>query len=429
MSNTSAAGQCPGCGAEIPAEAPQGLCPKCLLEGVSSPTEGGDTTGEAREAPPIDFVAAGFPELEIIELIGQGGMGFVYKARQPKLDRHVALKILPERLAEDAAFRERFAREGRVLASLNHPNIVTVYDFGEANGFFYLMMEFVDGVNLRQAMNAGRFTPGEALKVVPHICDALQFAHGEGVLHRDIKPANILLDSKGRVKIADFGIAEIVGESKPGTTLTGSGYALGTPHYMAPEQIEKPNEVDHRADIYSLGVVFYELLTGELPLGRFALPSEKSPVSDSVDDIVLRALAKERERRQQSADELKTEVEGATRGGALRSGAGDAGPGGTRVIRRWSKAVASGAAVNVLALAPAALLMAMVAMMASDPLWNPTGPELAFTIGGVVLWGALALTGLVLGVVGVWNIDASGGRMRSRELGISCAWFWPVSTI
>ena len=318
MSNKSDAGQCPGCGAEIPAEAPQGLCPKCLLEGVSSPTEGGDTTGEAREAPPIDFVAAGFPELEIIELIGQGGMGFVYKARQPKLDRHVALKILPERLAEDAAFRERFAREGRVLASLNHPNIVTVYDFGEANGFFYLMMEFVDGVNLRQAMNAGRFTPGEALKVVPHICDALQFAHGEGVLHRDIKPANILMDSKGRVKIADFGIAKIVGESKPGTTLTGSGYALGTPHYMAPEQIEKPGTVDHRADIYSLGVVFYELLTGELPLGRFALPSEKSTADPSVDEVVLRALDKERERRQQSADEMKTEVEHATR--SVRAG-------------------------------------------------------------------------------------------------------------
>jgi serine/threonine protein kinase len=197
------------------------------LEGVSSPTEGGDTTGEAREAPPIDFVAAGFPELEIIELIGQGGMGFVCKARQPKLDRHVALKILPERLAEDAAFRERFAREGRVLASLNHPNIVTVYDFGEANGFFYRMMEFVDGVNLRQAMNAGRFTPGEALKVVPHICDALQFAHGEGVLHRDIKPANILLDSKGRVKIADFGIAKIVGESTRGGDADGERLRAG----------------------------------------------------------------------------------------------------------------------------------------------------------------------------------------------------------
>lgn len=324
MSNTSDARQCPGCGAEIPAEAPQGLCPKCLLEGVSAPTEGGDTTGEAPEAPPLEFVAAGFPELEIIELIGRGGMGFVYKARQPKLDRYVALKILPERLAEDAAFRERFAREGRVLASLNHPNIVTVFDFGEANGFFYLMMEFVDGVNLRQAMNAGRFTPQEALKVVPHICDALQFAHGEGVLHRDIKPANILMDSKGRVKIADFGIAKIVGEGRRGATLTASGYALGTPHYMAPEQIEKPGTVDHRADIYSLGVVFYELLTGELPLGRFALPSERSTVDGSVDNVVLRALDKERERRQQSADEMKTEVEHITRSvgaGVVQAGA------------------------------------------------------------------------------------------------------------
>src|SRR5206468_10653925 len=245
-------------GGPIPAEAPQGLCPKCLLQQASVPTDAG--TGESSRpiAPARAELAAAFPQLEILELIGQGGMGFVFKARQPKLDRFVALKILPQALAGDPAFAERFAREGRTLARLNHPNIVTVHDFGQANGFFYLLMEFVNGVNLRQAMRVGRFTPEQALAVVPKICDALQFAHNEGILHRDIKPENILLDAKGRVKIADFGIAkllaaemqaltqlggtELTPEAAKGTprqvNLTETGNTLGTPQYMAPEQFE-----------------------------------------------------------------------------------------------------------------------------------------------------------------------------------------------
>jgi serine/threonine protein kinase len=234
-------------------------------------------------------------------------MGFVYKARQPGLDRVVALKVLPQRLAGEPGFRERFTREGRMLARLGHPSIVNVFDFGESGDFFYLLMEYVDGVNLRQAMRAGRFTLAQALTVVPKICEALSYAHGEGVLHRDIKPENILLDTRGRVKIADFGIAKLLGEADG--HLTAANAQLGTPHYMAPEQIERPSEVDHRADIYSLGVVFYEMLTGELPLGHFAPPSEKSPLDPRIDYVVMRALARERERRQQSAGEIKTQVE------------------------------------------------------------------------------------------------------------------------
>jgi serine/threonine protein kinase len=304
---------CPRCGSAIQAEAPQGLCPKCLLAAVSLPTETGTGAPAGKFAvPPVAELAAVFPHLEILELIGQGGMGVVFKARQPKLDRLVALKILPTALAADAAFAERFTREGRVLARLNHPNIVTVHDFGQANGYFYLLMEFVDGANLRQAMKAGRFTPDQALAVVPKVCDALQYAHNEGILHRDIKPENILLDAKGRVKIADFGIAKLVGEPLAEKSLTASGARLGTPHYMAPEQIEKPSDVDHRADIYSLGVVFYEMLTGELPLGRFAKPSEKSTSDPRLDAVVFRTLEKEPGRRTQSASEVKTQVENIT---------------------------------------------------------------------------------------------------------------------
>jgi serine/threonine protein kinase len=288
---------------------------------ASIPTEAGKGAA-AKSAPPTqEELAAAFPQLEILGLIGQGGMGYVFKARQPKIERLVALKILPQSLAADPAFAERFTREGRMLARLNHPNIVTLYDFGQAGGFFYLLMEFVDGVNLRQAMKVGRFTPAQALSIVPRICEALEYAHHEGILHRDIKPENILLDSRGRVKIADFGIAKLVGgedspPGQPGTApsappanLTETGKVLGTPQYMAPEQFEHPQDVDQRADIYSLGVVFYEMLTGELPLGRFAPPSEKSTVDPRVDEVVLHTLEKERERRTQTAGEVKTQVE------------------------------------------------------------------------------------------------------------------------
>ena len=311
---------CPKCGGAIPADAPQGLCPRCVLAAAAMPTEAARTTGPRVAAPPLENVRAAFPQLEIIELIGQGGMGVVYKARQPKLDRFVALKILAESLATDPTFEERFTREARMLAKLSHPNIVTIYDHGIASApqtpdarpetqFYYLLMELVDGVNLRQAMAAGRFTATEALALVPRICEALQYAHDEGVLHRDIKPENILLDGRGRVKIADFGIAKMLGEAQPGGTLTASGASLGTPHYMSPEQIEHPSEVDHRTDIFSLGVVFYEMLTGELPLGRFGPPSAKSAVDRRVDEIVFRTLEKERELRQQSAGEVKTQLD------------------------------------------------------------------------------------------------------------------------
>jgi tRNA A-37 threonylcarbamoyl transferase component Bud32 len=316
MKTETADNLCPQCGSAIPVEAPQGLCPKCVLAGAAAPIETVTTPAHRAPPPPLETVQAAFPQLEILELIGAGGMGVVFKARQPKLDRLVALKLLPEAAAKSPAFAERFNREARTLARLNHPNIVTVFDFGQAGGLFYLLMEFVDGVNLRQAMRAGRFSPAEALSIVPKICEALQYAHDEGILHRDIKPENILLDAKGRVKIADFGIAKLVGDDPRDVTLTASGASLGTPHYMAPEQIEQPGKVDHRADIYSLGVVFYEMLTGELPIGRFAAPSTKATLDERVDEIVFRALAKERELRQQSAGQMKTEVETVTAGGA-----------------------------------------------------------------------------------------------------------------
>jgi tetratricopeptide (TPR) repeat protein/predicted Ser/Thr protein kinase len=285
--------------------------------GTASGTEGGADPGFV--PPTVKALAKLFPQLEVLEFIGKGGMGAVYKARQPGLDRLVALKILPPRAGDDPGFAERFTREARALARLTHPNIVAVYDFGQAGAtpeaaqpasrLHYFLMEYVEGPNLRQLERAGRLSPRDAMRIIPQICEALQYAHDEGIVHRDIKPENVLLDKKGRVKIADFGLAKILGREPQNFRLTSAGQIMGTPHYMAPEQVEDPQAVDHRADIYSLGVVFYEMITGELPLGKFAPPSCKVQMDVRLDEVVLHALEKEPGRRYQHASQVKTDVE------------------------------------------------------------------------------------------------------------------------
>ncbi len=304
--------RCPQCGKVIASDSPQGLCPACLMKaGLGSHFgEAGEPPKNPGPAMTLEELSRLFPQLELLELLGQGGMGTVYKARQSQLDRLVALKILSPQLSRDPAFAERFSREAKALARLNHPNIVGVYDFGKAGDLYYFIMEYVDGMNLWQLeQSKKRLSPEEAFAIVPKICDALQYAHDEGVVHRDIKPGNILIDKKGRVKIADFGLAKLLGKELQPLGITQSRVLMGTPHYMAPEQIEKPLQVDHRADIYSLGVVFYEMLTGELPIGRFAPPSQKVQIDVRLDDVVLRTLEKEPQRRYQQAGEVKTDVE------------------------------------------------------------------------------------------------------------------------
>jgi predicted Ser/Thr protein kinase len=276
-------------------------------------------------APEPADLAAHFPQLEILSLLGQGGMGAVYMARQRKLDRLVALKVLPAEWGRDPAFAERFQREARALARLNHPNIVAVHDFGEAGRHFFLLMEYVDGANLRRVLQGGPPEPRLALQIIPQICDALQYAHEEGVVHRDVKPENILLDARGRVKIADFGLAKLVGPSRASFTLTGTHQVMGTLDYMAPEQRSRPQDVDHRADIYSLGVVFYEMLTGELPLGRFAPPSQKSGVDGRIDEVVFRALEREPDKRYQRASEVRVAVEAISGGASAPAAAPESG--------------------------------------------------------------------------------------------------------
>ena len=311
---------CPQCGKLLDAGAPKGLCPACLMQAAFP-------TGTEADSPPPRFVpptpaelAPQFPQLEILGFIGQGGMGAVYKARQKELDRIVALKILPPNIGQDPAFAERFTREAKALAKLNHPGIITIYDFGRANGLYFFLMEYVDGVNLRQLLANSRIAAREALAIVPQICDALQFAHDQGIVHRDIKPENLLMDRRGRVKVADFGLAKIIGSpnnepaaaegvSASSTILTDASKVMGTPQYMSPEQIQAPGEVDHRADIYALGVVFYQMLTGELPGKKIEPPSKKVQIDVRLDEIVLRALEKKPALRYQQVSEVKTMVE------------------------------------------------------------------------------------------------------------------------
>jgi hypothetical protein len=320
--DTSAA--CPECGGALPADSPHGLCARCLLRQAmigpdrmqESPVAHapGSPGGSPFVAPDPAELAPHFPQLEILCLLGQGGMGAVYMARQLKLDRFVALKVLPAEWGKDPAFAERFQREARAMARLSHPNIVAVHDFGEAGGHCFLLMEYVDGANLRRVLQGGPLEPRLALQIIPQICDALQYAHEEGVVHRDIKPENILLDARGRVKIADFGLAKLVGQSRASFTLTGTHQVMGTLDYMAPEQRSRPQDVDHRADIYSLGVVFYEMLTGELPLGRFAPPSQVAAVDGRIDDVVFRALEREPDKRYQRVSQVRDEVESVSGG-------------------------------------------------------------------------------------------------------------------
>lgn len=278
-----------------------------------------EETAAARSAasfnpPTIDELAPHFPQLEMLAFVGRGGMGAVYKARQKELDRLVALKILPPGFGEDPAFADRFVQEAKAMARLNHPGIVTIHDFGRTDGLYYFVMEFVDGTTLRQLLNYERLAPREALAIVPQICDALQYAHDQGIVHCDIKPENILIDRLGRVKVADFGVARLValeGAPRPASKAGSAeaGRVMGTPQYMAPEQRERPQEVDHRADIYALGVVFYQMLTGELPSGRLEPPSRKVHVDVRLDEVVLRALEREPRRRYQAASQIKTDVE------------------------------------------------------------------------------------------------------------------------
>ena len=273
--------------------------------------------------PPTDEeVARLFPQYEMLGMIGRGGMGAVYKARQISLDRFVAIKLLPLEVSVDRGFADRFVREAQTMARLNHPHIISVYDFGKTmEGHLYFAMEYVDGVDLHEMTHGPGIAPAQALEIIAEVCDALEYAHGKGVVHRDIKPANIMVNTEGSVKVADFGLARRLDNAANPRGHTVLGTVLGTPDYMAPEQM-RGIEVDHRADVYSLGVLLYEMLCKEVPRGFFEPPSKRIGVDMSIDDVVKKAMQQLPERRYQRTSEMRAEVEQIRKTSLMLSGQG-----------------------------------------------------------------------------------------------------------
>ena len=244
------------------------------------------SAGVTRVSPPAPTV----PGYELVELLGRGGMGEVWRARQVSLSRSVAVKILPDKFAKDREFVARFEKEATALAALSHPNIVQIIDRGQAGEHYFFAMELVEGVTLRELLSGSKLTVRDSLRIAVQVARAIDYAHEKHIVHRDLKPENILVDPRGHVKIADFGLAGMK-DSELNISLTATAVAMGTVNYMAPEQRRDAKNVDHRADLYSLGVMIYEMVTGELPIGRFKLPSEKQPALDkTIDDLVVRLL-------------------------------------------------------------------------------------------------------------------------------------------
>ncbi len=344
------------------------------------------------QPPPPEELQTKLPQYEITELVGRGGMGAVYKGWQKSLDRFVAIKILPPGLESgDVDFAGRFKREAKSMARLKHPGIIPVFDAGETtDGLLYFVMDYVDGTDVQKMLaDRGHLPVEEALGITTHVLAALAYAHEHGIIHRDIKPANIMVDAAGRVHVADFGLARSTAVDS--TMLTGSHMVMGTPDFMAPETQLGMQQVDHRADLYAVGVMLYRMLTGKLPRGRFDPPSRAVPGLDKrLDRIMDRALQPERDARYSSAAELRTELE----------------PILTRALARRAAVVGStvrnrlplwiGGTAVLLALAGAAIyfgtpkpqhpvapsLPGTTSVPSSDPGWQPLRNEEQWRSGG-----------------------------------------------
>ncbi len=235
----------------------------------------------------------------------------MYKGRQRTLKRPVAIKVLPPEIEDqDLQFAARFKHEAQAMAQLSHPNIVAVFDAGEtAGGLLYFVMEFIEGTDVAQLIaSEGIIEPRRAIQITTAVCEALAFAHEEGIIHRDIKPSNIMIDRKGRVKVADFGLAKIL--SLEASLLTGSHMTMGTPDFIAPETLIPGRKVDQRADIYAVGVMLFQMLTGKLPHGMFELPSlQVDGLDPRYDGIIAKAMREDRDIRYQNATQMRFDLD------------------------------------------------------------------------------------------------------------------------
>jgi serine/threonine protein kinase len=268
------------------------------------------TPGKPWQPPEPEDLAPELPQYEILGLLGRGGMGAVYRARQRSLNREVAIKVLPPTIEDaDMHYAERFIAEAQSMARLEHPGIIAVYDAGQTpGGLLYFVMQYVQGTDVSQMIqSSGRLPPEHAYAITAHVCEALAYAHKNGLIHRDIKPANIMVDMEGRVKVADFGLAKAVDAQ---TGFTQSNMAVGTPDFVAPEALVAGMPVDGRADLYAVGVMLYQMLTGSIPRGAFKPASVIVPGLDArFDQIVFKAMQVDREERHSSATELRQHLD------------------------------------------------------------------------------------------------------------------------
>lgn len=258
------------------------------------------------EPPSPESLESSFPGYSNFSFLDRGGMGAVYAATQASLERRVAIKILPPELLDDEGFMDRFKQEANLLARLQHPHIVAVYDYGvTGEGHHYIVMEYVEGVSLQEILRRDKITTTRALTITAQVCEALHYAHERGVIHRDIKPSNILIDERGLVRVADFGLAKnSLEEKNPARTKA----FMGTIGYSAPELHSRSSQMDRRSDIFSLGVTLYEMLTGMLPVGVFDPPSKRAGTPVHVDKIILRALKQLPEDRYTTAQQMRDEI-------------------------------------------------------------------------------------------------------------------------
>lgn len=360
-----------------------------------------------------DLTGKQFGPYRILAPLGEGGMAAVYKAFQPGVDRFVALKVLPQQYAKDPQFVERFEREAKVLAKLQHPHILPVHDFGEADGYTYIVMTFVESGDLAGTMTMQHLSLPEISRIIGQVGDALDYAHSQGIVHRDVKPSNILVDQRGNCLLTDFGLAKII--SGYSNKLTGSGFVVGTPEYMAPEQ-GMSEAVDGRCDIYALGVILYELVTGRVPFSAetpvavilkhvsdpLPPPHKLDPtVPEAVEQVILKAMAKSPDDRYATPGDMVKALQTAVQAATPTQQAGVVLPaqntddGSTRVLD-------NGPIRRIQPKAPAA--QKPLPQVAAKKQPQPSASN------GPMFWGVLTfLTALVIGlaVLGVWWVNRS----------------------
>lgn len=356
-----------------------------------------------------DLVGSTLGQYQVVELIGKGGMAAVYKAWQPSLRRHVALKVLDPQLASDASFVTRFHQEAVSAANLKHTNIVIIHDVGTQDGYNYIAMEHIDGSSLDERIRSQGALPSEqVVDITTQVGSALDYAHERGFIHRDIKPANVLIDQTGRVVLTDFGIVKALSGSGMTMSLTHSGSVIGTPHYMSPEQV-KDEPLDHRSDLYSLGIVCYEMLSGRVPFNNatthsvlFAQANDPPPplrdvnsaVAPEVEAVVDKMLAKEPKARYNSASEFARTLSVAVDGeGAIVTAGGPAG-----VERRKSKPSAA------------------TPQRGSSPARRSRWPVFLLGIGVI---GALLAVGVLAAVFLLGNEDSTQKRLEEAQAALA----------